>query len=169
MDEQAAATIARWHYPGQYGFYDMTADLGDLAELLEAARWESEYHRADLARRLVGFWQIKQGNGLVREVGLGLAPELTGHGLGTSFVRQGIDFTVSVTGCRAVALQVAEFNRRAITVYERVGFRSVGYSVRETPVGSMRFLAMEMVVPVDPAEPRAPARADQEDEGPPPA
>src|SRR5271169_415462 len=111
----------------------MTADLGDLADLLEPARWETEYHRADLDRRLVGFWQIKQGGGLGSEVGLGLAPERTGRGLGTSFVRQGIDLTASIIGCRAVALQVAEFNRRAITVYERVGFRSLEYSVRETP------------------------------------
>jgi len=102
-------------------------------------------------------------------VGLGLAPELTGRELGTSFGLQGTDFTVSITGCRAVALRDAEFNRRAITVYERVGFRPLGYSVRETPVGSMRFLAMEIAVPVAPAEPRALARADQEGESPSPA
>jgi RimJ/RimL family protein N-acetyltransferase len=44
-------------------------------------------------------------------------------------------------------LYVAELNQRAINVYERVGFRAAGSSVRETPQGTVRLLSMELDVP----------------------
>jgi ribosomal-protein-alanine N-acetyltransferase len=146
MDRMAADIVAEWRYPGVYAFYDLWSDAEDLAELLDQTRWEGEYFRVDRGGRLTGFWHVKPSSGEAREVGLGLAPELTGQGLGAAFVRAGVDFTVTVTGCPVVSLHVAEFNRRAISVYERVGFRTIGSSVRETPRGALQFLLMELTV-----------------------
>jgi ribosomal-protein-alanine N-acetyltransferase len=131
MDRMAADIVAEWRYPGVYAFYDLWSDAEDLAELLDQTRWEGEYFRVDRGGRLTGFWHVKPSSG---------------EGLGAAFVRAGVDFTVTVTGCPVVSLHVAEFNRRAISVYERVGFRTIGSSVRETPRGALQFLLMELTV-----------------------
>jgi len=146
MDRKAADMVAEWRYPGVYAFYDLSSDAEDLAELLDQTRWEGEYFRVDRGGRLTGFWHVKPPSGEAREVGFGLAPELTGQSLGAAFVQAGVDFTVAATGCPVVSLHVAEFNGRAIRVYERVGFRTVGSSVRETPRGAVQFLLMELRV-----------------------
>ena len=96
--------VAEWRYPGVYAFDDLSSDAGDLAELLDQTRWEGEYFRVDCAGRLTGFWQVEPPRGEARGVGFGLAPELTGQGLGAAFVRAGVDFTVAVTVCPVVSL-----------------------------------------------------------------
>jgi len=149
MDEAAAGTIANWHYADPYGFYDLASDPDDLAEFLDRTRWEGEYFRVDRGDRLVGFWQIQPAKADATEVGFGLAPDLTGQRLGEAFVQAGLEHTVAVAQCRVVTLFVAQFNRRAITVYERVGFRAVGTSARQTPQGSLNFVAMELTVSPD--------------------
>jgi [ribosomal protein S18]-alanine N-acetyltransferase len=57
------------------------------------------------------------------EIGLGLRPDLAGHGVGESFVRACLRFASAALGARSYTLTVAAFNRRAITVYERAGFQ----------------------------------------------
>lgn len=146
MDRDGADTVAAWRYPGVYAFYDLSSDPADLAAFLDGTRWDREYFRADRGGSLAGFWHIKPPTLEAREVGFGLAPELTGRGLGAAFVRAGVEFTAAVTGCPVVSLYVAEFNRRAITVYERVGFRHVGSVVAETPRGALQFLVMELTI-----------------------
>jgi [ribosomal protein S18]-alanine N-acetyltransferase len=62
--------------------------------------------------------------GDLAEIGLGLRPELTDTGLGASFLEAGLAYAATL-GARSATLSVAAFNRRAITVYERAGFREV--------------------------------------------
>lgn len=57
------------------------------------------------------------------EIGLGLRPDLTGKGLGRTFLEAGSEYAVTRFGATELALAVAAFNRRAITVYERAGFQ----------------------------------------------
>lgn len=69
------------------------------------------------------------------EIGLGLRPDLTGKGFGLRFVEAGVDYAATVLGATEFALAVAAFNRRAITVYERAGFRQVKRYPHETNGG----------------------------------
>jgi [ribosomal protein S18]-alanine N-acetyltransferase len=80
--------------------------------------------------------------GGVAEIGLGLRPDLTGRGLGRAFVEAGARYAVSVLGATELALGVAAFNRRAITVYERAGFRAVRRYRHETNGGIHDFVWM---------------------------
>lgn len=123
MTEADAQRIAGWRYPGEYSFYDADKDAEDLAELLEPAGWGREYFSVDdRSGELVGFLVFKAIGGDT-DVGLGLRPDLTGQGLGGSVLEAALSFGTRTLGAERYALRVAAFNRRAISVYERVGFR----------------------------------------------
>jgi ribosomal-protein-alanine N-acetyltransferase len=142
MTAADAQAIAAWRYPEPYGFYDSDADPADLAELLDPAEWGRRYFAADdAAGELVGLFVFKAEGGTV-ELGLGLRPDLTGKGLGLGFVQAGVDHAVTVLGASEVTLAVAAFNRRAITVYERAGFRAVERYRHETNGGVHDFVRM---------------------------
>jgi [ribosomal protein S18]-alanine N-acetyltransferase len=138
-----AHAIAAWRYPGEYSFYDADADPDDLAELLDPGEWGQRYFAADelAAHTLAGFLVVKLA-GRVAEIGLGLRPDLTGRGLGESFLRSCLHFASAALGADSYTLAVAAFNRRAITVYERAGFREVDRYEHFTNGGVHAFIRM---------------------------
>jgi [ribosomal protein S18]-alanine N-acetyltransferase len=116
MTAADAHAVAAWRYPGEYSFYDADADPDDLAELLDPAEWGHRYFAVDepAEHKLAGFVMVKLTS-RVAEIGLGLRPDLTGHGLGESFVRTCLRFAAAELGAQSYILAVAAFNRRAIT------------------------------------------------------
>ncbi|MGZ4278882.1 MAG: GNAT family N-acetyltransferase [Solirubrobacteraceae bacterium] len=125
MTADDAQEVAAWRYDEPYAFYDWDRDPDDLVELLDPSQWGRRYFAADDADgRLAGFFVVKPADGVV-EIGLGLRPALTGRGVGGAFLDAGLRFAAERFGARRVALAVAAFNHRAITVYERAGFREV--------------------------------------------
>ena len=142
MSDASAHAIAGWQYLEPYAFYNSTADEDDLAELLDADRRGDQYYEAlDKDGVLVGSFQFKREHDPL-EIGLGLRPDLTGRGLGLGFVRAGMDFAREHFGATAIWLAVATFNQRAITVYERAGFRLVGTYQHHTNGADYEFLRM---------------------------
>lgn len=143
MTAADAHAVAAWRYPGEYSFYDADADPDDLAELLDPAEWGQQYFAADETahHELAGFLVVKL-TGPEAEIGLGLRPDLTGHGVGGSFVRACLRFASAALGAQSYTLAVAAFNRRAITVYERVGFQEVERFEHVTNGGRHAFIRM---------------------------
>jgi len=137
MTAADAQAIAAWRYPGEYSFYDADADPDDLTELLDPA---------------AGFLVVKLA-GRVAEIGLGLRPDLTGLGLGESFVNACLRFAATALGAESYTLAVAAFNRRAIAVYERAGFRKVEYFEHFTNGGLHAFIRMDRAQPAIPHNP----------------
>jgi len=139
MTEADARAVAEWRYPGEYAFYDADADAGDLAELMDAARWGREYFAVDGEDgALAGFFVVKR-RGEAKEIGLGLHPDLTGRGLGSAFVEAGLAFAAP----GPYLLQVAAFNVRAIRVYERAGFVAIERHEHFTNGGRHPFVRMK--------------------------
>jgi len=143
MTAADAHSIATWRYPGEYSFYDADADPDDLAELLDPAEWGRRYFAADelAGPALAGVLVVKL-TGPVAEIGLGLRPDLTGRGLGESYLRACLHFASAALGARSYTLAVAAFNRRAITVYERAGFQEVDRFEHFTNGGRHAFVRM---------------------------
>ena len=143
MTAADAHAVAGWRYPGEYSFYDADADPGDLAELLDPAEWGHRYFAVDELgqHKLAGFVMVKL-TGRVAEIGLGLRPDLTGRGLGESFVRACLRFASAALGAQSYTLSVAAFNRRASTVYERAGFQEVERFEHFTNGGLHAFIRM---------------------------
>jgi [ribosomal protein S18]-alanine N-acetyltransferase len=142
MTQEEAEEIAAWQYEPPYSFYDAAADEGDLRLLLDAASREGRNFSAfDDEGTLVGFFEYK-ALGEDVEIGLGLRPDLTGHGLGLDFVVAGMAYGRERFRPKVFRLAVATFNERAIRVYERAGFHPVREYDHETNGGAHRFLEM---------------------------
>ena len=93
---------------------------------------------------LAGFFGFKRPASDTVEIGLGLHPELTGRGLGASFLAAGLDYARSRFAPARFVLSVATFNRRAITVYERAGFAAIRVYMHSTNGGEWEFVEMEL-------------------------
>ncbi|MGZ5350882.1 MAG: GNAT family N-acetyltransferase [Actinomycetota bacterium] len=90
--------------------------------LAVAASGEGWYAAEDAeAGELVGFFEFVLGGGVI-EAGLGLRPDLTGRGLGAGFLEQGLAFARERWAPATFALDVYEWNERAIRTYEHAGF-----------------------------------------------
>jgi ribosomal-protein-alanine N-acetyltransferase len=142
MDEIHARAIANWHYDDIYAFYDMDQDIEDLEELLDPRSWRGKYCAVVNERdELVGFFCIEIEDAAV-VLGFGLRPDCTGKGLGQAFVEAGLEYAKQEFDPATFRLSVATFNRRAIRVYERLGFKSDGVFMNETNGGQYEFLRM---------------------------
>ena len=152
MTAADAHAVAAWRYLGEYSFYDADADPDDLAELLDPAEWGQRCFAADeiAHHELAGFLAVTL-TGREAEIGLGLRPDLTGHGVGESFVRACLRLASAALGAQSYTLAVAAFNRRAITVYERCGFREVERFEHFTNGGLHAFIRMARTTIEDPA------------------
>jgi RimJ/RimL family protein N-acetyltransferase len=133
--EATLSAMETWRYEPPYDFYD-----GDVEPVLNPERF-FEALAADGS--LVGFYYF-EAKGDALEIGLGLRPDLTGRGLGLEFLRAGVEFGRDRFRPQKVVLAVAAFNERAVTVYERAGFRVVGRHLREQGRwGQVEFVDME--------------------------
>ena len=143
MSQEDAEAIAGWRYDPPYDFYDADADHRDLAELLDPELRGDRYFSArDGSGELVGYFGFGYSDG-VAGIGVGLRPDLTGRGLGLSFLEQGLAFAKERYAPARYRLSVAAFNKRAITVYERAGFARTRSFAHETNGGVFRFVEME--------------------------
>jgi len=141
LDRTAADGIRSWHYEAPYDFYDMSEDLGDLDEFYAPSRWGVSLFGAYDEENLVGFADLIPHDDVI-ELGLGLRPDLTGRRLGLDFVNAILEFGTKHTPVREFRLDVAQFNERAIRVYERAGFTRTREYLRETNGGLWPFIEM---------------------------
>lgn len=144
MTPDHAHAIVEWRYPGEYAFYNMDEDPDDLREFLDNKAWEpdTKFSVTDNSGTLVGFFEFIRHEDMI-EIGFGLRPDMTGNGHGESFVRAGLAFAVKRFNPRRVRVAVATFNKRAITVYERMGFSTTKTFVRATNRDLFEFVEME--------------------------
>ena len=88
MRQPEAVEIAdRWKYPGEYAFYDMTADPEDYEEIVTPEKRGDRYFSVFSGNELTGFFCVEREDSDI-EIGLGLRPDLTGQGRGVFFWRR---------------------------------------------------------------------------------
>ncbi|MBU9713639.1 GNAT family N-acetyltransferase [Evansella tamaricis] len=151
MSYESAREISCWTYPSPYDIYSMDGSEELVQELVEG----NYYVAYDSNQQLIGYFcyghdaRVPGGYkiGLYEDqsfvdVGLGLKPNLTGAGLGKSFLEKVLSYlhTLDYTSFRLVVLTT---NKRAIIVYLKAGF--VPKMVFSSPVNgkNMEFLFME--------------------------
>ncbi len=135
--------VVKWHYEPPYDFYDLASDPDDAAAMADPAR--ADHRRGVLGEdeSLDAFLWFDWHDDVV-EVGIGLRPDLTGRGLGESFMRAQLEYASQQWRPATFRLFVAAWNERAIRLYERLGFREVARETRHFElVGDHEFVRME--------------------------
>lgn len=124
-----AVAAARWRYPGDYAMYN----LGMIPLAIGAFMSRPAFGAARITCYAIGtpsdpligvFSLIWRGTDV--EIGIGLRPDVNGHGLGLAAMRLGMAEARERYAPKTFSLNVATFNRRAVTVYERAGFLPLG-------------------------------------------
>lgn len=134
LGPEDAAVVDAWSYDPPYDFYD-----GEDEPVLNTER----FFVVRDGDEIVAFYYFDARQDSV-EIGLGLRPDLTGKGLGLEFFLEGVAFAHDRFPGRRVTLNVAAFNERAITIYERAGFRRTGEHTRTFDRwGEVPFVEME--------------------------
>ena len=146
MDPATAREIADdWKYPAPYDFYDMTADPEDYRAFVTPELWPEFFLQVRQGGRLIGFLSgdfPEGGDGL--EIGLGMRPDLTGAGLGRTFMRRNLEWIRQEYPGVEIRLSVASFNLRGIKVYEASGFKVIRHFKQSTNGGEYDFVEMEL-------------------------
>lgn len=133
MTAEQAEVIMNWEYEAPYSFYNMTEDEETFSELTDG----TYFSIVDESQHLIGFIcfgenaQVPGGRkaGLYSDetyidIGVGLNPIHTGKGMGERFLQYGLHFGKERYPEKGFRLSVAIFNKRAISVYKKVGFVS---------------------------------------------
>jgi RimJ/RimL family protein N-acetyltransferase len=142
-NERYSREVEPWHYEPPYDFYDLASDPDDLAANRDPTRYEHRRAVVGEDGRLEAFWYFDWHDD-VTEVGIGLRPDLTGRGLGESFLRAQLDYASSQWQPETFRLFVAAWNERAIRLYQRLGFDEVARETRRFElVGEHEFIQME--------------------------
>jgi ribosomal-protein-alanine N-acetyltransferase len=133
VDEVTVRTFLRWRYDPPYDIYNPDPD-----EIEDEVRYFMDpknacYGITDDAGDLVAYCtfgpdgQVPGGDysseGL--DIGLGVRPDLTGKGRGSVYVGAVLDFGRREFAPNAFRVTVAEFNKRALSVWEKAGFTRV--------------------------------------------
>ena len=147
MSEEFASEILSWKYDPPYDFYNNEADAEAVEELLE-----NNYSVVvNQNRELIGFFcagsaaQVPLGIKVgaytedIIDIGLGIAPTLTGKGNGFAFFSLVVESLYKKYGDMPVRLTVAKFNQRAIHLYEKFGFvKDMEFMTDSTEFQTMR-------------------------------
>ena len=130
LDKEMAINILNWKYEKPYDFYNNDMNDEDLQEMLDGT------YKAvvDVENALIGFFcvgrsaQVPAGKSIGAytdefvDMGLGMHPNLVGQGNGYEFCRSIIGFIEEHYENTPIRLTVATFNKRAIRLYEKLGF-----------------------------------------------
>jgi RimJ/RimL family protein N-acetyltransferase len=116
-----ADLVLLWHYEPPYDRYDPASDPSEIEGILGAIDDPTWFAVDDHEGSLVGFLDCRPGADEV-EVGFAMRPDLTGQGLGPSFVDAIVERVRLTWDPPVVTLDVFPWNERAIKAYERAGF-----------------------------------------------
>lgn len=142
--DQAEQIAYQWHYEGIYAFYNMEADEEDLAEFINPLTRGAVF-AAISNQELIGFISVDIHTVGQIEIGLGLRPDLTGQGYGVVFLSQALNYMKSKFSPSIISLAVATFNKRAISLYKKIGFIEETTFMQHTNGGDYEFVNMKYV------------------------
>ncbi|MFP7169940.1 GNAT family protein [Terribacillus sp. 7520-G] len=131
-----AYTILHWRYAPPYDLYNLTYTEGAVMMLMVG-----DYYGVYENGSLLGYFCFGEdarvpggdySDPSYLDIGIGMAPEMTGQGRGGKFFAEIQRWIEANTQKNRFRLTVALFNERAIRLYEKSGFRETGRFARET-------------------------------------
>lgn len=146
MNIRHCQDICTWTYEPPYDIYQWSswAQMEESAEEFgDKEIRETQYVSVldDETGLLVGYAQLFPLTGVTR-IGLGMRPELCGHGMGAAFVRFIAEEARRRRPADEIDLEVLVWNERARKAYAKAGFTVTDEYERPTPSGSKLFYCM---------------------------
>lgn len=151
MNYEEANKISKWIYQEPYSIYSNDGSDDCVRELLDG----NYFYATDEENNLLGYYcfnesaQVPAGKQFgvyddkdFIDIGLGIRPDLCGQGYGFDFLMDGLEFVRNELNAKWFRLTVATFNKRAIKLYERIGFKKANSFKRISEVGEMEFWVM---------------------------
>lgn len=151
MDTATAITISNWIYEAPYSIYSFDGSDECTGELMNGPY----FYVLDDCEDLVGYVCYGKSacvpagsiSGVYNvidtiDIGLGLRPDLCGKGIGMTLLQAGIDYGRELFNNDKFRLTVATFNKRAIKVYEKMGFYKEKIFVNKCEEGGIEFQTM---------------------------
>jgi RimJ/RimL family protein N-acetyltransferase len=135
LQEVHAREILSWRYPPPYDFYNPPEIRATADYVSEFINPEYQFHAIlDDDSRFIGFCsfgidgQVSGGDYELEalDIGLGMKPELTGCGLGDLFLAAILNHAIKKFDPTIFRMTVANFNKRALRLYENFGFSKRG-------------------------------------------
>jgi ribosomal-protein-alanine N-acetyltransferase len=131
MDEASARTILAWRYEAPYDIYNLDLEGADQVVGCFVEPANAYYTILDSKGELIAYCcfgsegRVPGGDyeSPALDIGLGVRPDLTGRGLGDAFVEAVLGFAKKQFAPSDYRVTVAEFNKRALRVWEKAGFR----------------------------------------------
>ena len=133
MDEISARAILGWRYDAPYDIYNLPSDEVEsvVQHMMDPQNAYSSI--TDEQGELTAYCcfgregQVPGGDYSrdALDIGMGVRPELTGRGFGHEFVDIVLDFAGTTFSPCAYRVTVAEFNKRALRVWEQAEFQLV--------------------------------------------
>lgn len=135
--EQGEA-MAAWAYPGPWAVYDVTGPVDPAEGFWAVVDEDGEvvgFACFGVEARVPG---LEQRPGVL-DVGVGMRPDLTGHGRGREFATAVLDHGREVTGARRLRAVVQDWNARSRALLRGLGFAETGTH----PVGAVTYVVYE--------------------------
>lgn len=138
MEESHGAEICTWRYDSPYDVYSwlpweqmkaLDVEFGN-----PAIRAEQYVSLLGESGELAGFAQYFPLKDVTR-LGIGMKPELCGHGLGKRFVTTIVEEALRRKPGHEIDLEVLTWNTRAIRAYQKTGFTITDLYEKMTPGG----------------------------------
>jgi ribosomal-protein-alanine N-acetyltransferase len=135
LQEAHAREILSWRYPPPYDFYNPPEMRATADYVREFINPEYQFHAIlDEDSRFIGFCsygidgQVPGGDYELEalDIGLGMKPALTGCGLGDLFLAAILNHAIKKFDPTIFRMTVANFNKRALRLYENFGFSKRG-------------------------------------------
>lgn len=132
-----------WEYEGIYSFYNNSIQKEKIEWIESFIDSDNDFSIYNEHNELVGncsFYYIEE----FFCVGVQMRPDITGKGFGTEFVKSIINFGKQKYNYKYIDLTVAKFNKRAIKVYDKLGFKVIEEFVNTIRGSDYDFIAMRL-------------------------
>ena len=138
LDESAAHEIVRWRYETPYNIYNIEDTEKSIRYALD--RQNNFFAMRNENNELVGFCSFGQDGQVpggdyaedALDIGMGIRPDLTGHGLGSEFVTAVLGFARKEFSPQNFRVTIAAFNQRAQRVWKKNGFKQFQTFIHKT-------------------------------------
>lgn len=117
-----------------YNYNNLDEKQEKIWFLMKQKRFRSNYFSIkDDKGKLLGFIGLKEINNILNTAKLGIviAPSFVSNGLGTSVLQEFIAMCFDVFKFRKINLEVNEWNKRALNLYKRIGFKEIKFEYQE--------------------------------------